>query len=491
VSRGRLAAVPETARRDGAYVRVSALMGRSGEDFISPSIQIDTITAASARTGGRIAAGHVWEDIDVSGRSMDREAIALALQAARDGLIDRLWVYDLSRWARNAADGLAELAAIEKTGVEVLSATEGVDRSTTAGRLTAGLLLLLAEHYSDLVSDRWKSVHLHNAERGVHHGTPPFGYVRTGKREITPDPTIGPLVGDMFRRHADGESIAALARSMSRSLGRRFDPAQVSSILRNLTYVGVVRLNGQVYPGRHEALVDEDTFAAVQKNLAANAKVPSRSKDARHSLAGLVFCGRCKGSMHKRNRDRARQTANDPFYFCRSAYLDRGLCAGVGTPRCADVERLVLEDLARRIEGHADQSAAQAAAEAARRARVRSDRRTLDDEIAGTKKAIAAAAVKNARGVLSDVAYGLAVESLEATLAGLQGRLQEVQEEEYAPSFSEAASLAAALLELWRDMTDSEKSDAIRTHVRRVEVQPLPPGKRGPRQVVVTTVALG
>jgi site-specific DNA recombinase len=482
----RLAAVPDVARRAGLYVRVSALMGRAGEDFLSPTIQIDTMRAAAEREGDQVV--EVWEDIDRTGRTMTRPGLAAAQTAAREGRISVLYVYDLSRWARNAAEGLAELAAIEKLGVPVVSATERVDRSTSSGRLTAGLLLLLAEHYSDLVSDRWKSVHQANAERGVHHGVPPFGYTRGGKREIVPDPVEGPVVAELFRRHAGGESIAALARWATQTLGRRIDTAMISRTLRRVTYLGLVPLNGHAYPGRHQPLVDEVTFAAVQRNLKRATPVPSRSKSARHALAGLVLCGACGGSMHKRNRDRGGRTENDPFYLCRAAYLDRTLCPGVGTPSTALIEQLVLDWLAERVERHKDGSAALALAETSRRTRALNDRRALADEIAATRKAIGALTVKLGKGVISDTAYTVAVESLEHTLQALLARELEVDEQDEAPSFAEAATLAAALLQMWPDMTDQERNSAIRTHVRSVTVNPLPTGKRTGRTIHVTPI---
>ena len=75
----RLNAVPDAMRRDGAYIRVSAVMGRAGDDLLSPSIQLDSITAASARDGGTVV--EVWNGR--YGNKMKTQAMTYAeIQAA-------------------------------------------------------------------------------------------------------------------------------------------------------------------------------------------------------------------------------------------------------------------------------------------------------------------------------------------------------------------------------------------------------------------------
>ena len=481
----RLQPVPDAPRRAGLLVRVSDTMGRAGEDFMSPTTQVDRMTAAAERDGDRVV--EVWEDIDRTGRTtVGRTGLAAAVQAARDGRIDVLYVYDLSRWARNTADGLALLAEVESYGVPVASATERIDRSTSSGRLTVGLLLLLAEHQSDLIGDRWKDTISTNARRGVWHGRPPQGYVRVAKREIAPDPVEGPLWAEAFQRYAAGEGLRQVAVWLTAARGRVTQPNEVSRTLRSPAYRGLVVLAGRTYPGRHEPLVDQPTWDAVQARLEANKWVPSRTKQAVHSLAGLLRCGRCGGAVHRRNR---KDRGLGPFVFCSTAVVDRERCPGIGAPPLEPIERAVLDELAARVAGASDTSAALAAAEDSRRARAATDTRTLQDEIAKTEKALGSLAVKNATGVLSDVAVRVASASLEEALERLQAQARDVAQTADAPSFAESASLAQALLDLWPSMTSVERNEAIRTHVRSVAVLPATSsGSRRPRRVQVTWV---
>lgn len=462
-----LAAVPDVARRAGLYVRVSAVMGRAGEDFLSPSIQADTMRTAAARAGHTVV--EVWEDIDVSGRSMERPALAEAMTAAREGRIDVLWVYDLSRFARNAAGALAELAVIEKTGVEVLSATETLDRKTSSGRLTAGVLLLLAEHYSDLVGDRWRGVIAANAERGVLHGKAPIGYVRTERRTVVPDPVLGPAMTEAFRRAAAGESIQLLAREMSRMVGRAIMPTTVRLALRSPTYLGLVRHKGQVLPGRHEPLTDRETWDLVQLRLAAAAQIPPRSKEARYALAGLVKCGGCGRALWRRLPNKRMK---GEYLVCRGKRIDgTSTCPGIGMPKVADVEAVVLDELRGRLVDIDDTAAAEAV-RLSRLERSHADLRSVLDEAGRVERALGALAVKNAEGLISDAAYTAAATQLEARARNLREQRQQA-ETALADDLTvtRARDLATRLLEMWPGMTPQERNAALRTHVERVIVR--------------------
>lgn len=464
----RLAAVADGQRRDGAYVRVSAVMGRGGDDFLSPTVQLDTIKAASATDGGRLV--EVWEDIDVSGRSMQRPGLEQALQAARDKRIDRLYVYDLSRWSRNAAEGMTELLTFQRIGVEVVSATERVDRSTTSGRLTGGMLLLLAEHHSDLIGDRWRGVNQANAERGVLHGKTPLGYVKTARRVVEPDPALAPVVTEAFRRYADGSaSIRALALDVAKIRGRAFTPYNMRALLRSPVYLGQVRLNGRLYPGTHPPLTDPETWDRVQARLAANAARPSRSLEAAHPLAGLARCAHCGWSLWRQTRSGRPRLR--PYYACRGRKDDgSSTCAGIGTPRVDEVVAVVLGAVRAWLVDVPDTTAAEAA-RLAQQARAGADVTVLADEIGRLEKALGTLAVKLGTGVLSDVAYQAASAQMEASLAGLRLRLAEAAEVVTAPTFQASRDLAAALLELWPSMTPQEQNAALRSHVAEVLVR--------------------
>jgi hypothetical protein len=85
-------------------------------------------------------------------------------------------------------------------------------------------------------------------------------------------------------------------------------------MLHNPYYVGVVVWNGQRSPGKHEPLVDQDTFDRVQMLLAAARVGGERPQKHEHYLRGTIFCAECQGRLlYGRHRGRSGRHYE---YFC-------------------------------------------------------------------------------------------------------------------------------------------------------------------------------
>lgn len=75
---------------------------------------------------------------------------------------------------------------------------------------------------------------------------------------------------------------------------------QLSLVLRDPYYLGMVTYKGQVFDGRHEALVSAETFERVQEVLAVRKRPTQRDQVHAHFLRGLMCCDRC----HEAGRER-------------------------------------------------------------------------------------------------------------------------------------------------------------------------------------------
>jgi hypothetical protein len=77
-------------------------------------------------------------------------------------------------------------------------------------------------------------------------------------------------------------------------------PLRMTSIhkmLTNVYYVGIVEYGGRRVTGRHEPLVDRDTFDRVQAHLAARAVAGDRPSKHEHYLRGTLYCAECGGRL--------------------------------------------------------------------------------------------------------------------------------------------------------------------------------------------------
>jgi DNA invertase Pin-like site-specific DNA recombinase len=87
-----------------------------------------------------------------SGAKADRPGLIGALDYARSG--DSLVVWRLDRLGRSLSDLIALVRRMEEAGVQLRSMTEGIDTSTTNGKLTFHLFAALAEFERALVRER-------------------------------------------------------------------------------------------------------------------------------------------------------------------------------------------------------------------------------------------------------------------------------------------------------------------------------------------------
>ena len=68
-------------------------------------------------------------------------------------------------------------------------------------------------------------------------------------------------------------------------------------MLANRYYIGTVRYAGVDYDGRHEPLIDRETFTRVGAVLAAHNHAAEKDRKHHHYLKGSVYCGRCGSRM--------------------------------------------------------------------------------------------------------------------------------------------------------------------------------------------------
>lgn len=115
-------------------------------------------------------------------------------------------------------------------------------------------------------------------------GPVPLGY-RVEQRKLVVDPEEAETVRHIFRRYLELQSIPALVDDLARGGfrtrkrvmasghivgGVRFSRGPLGVMLQNPAYIGKVKHKGLVHDGEHEAIIDNDTFAAAHETLKRN-----------------------------------------------------------------------------------------------------------------------------------------------------------------------------------------------------------------------------
>ena len=253
-----------------------------------------------------------------SGTSTRRPALQAMLRYLEETIasgetIDYVIVHKLDRLARNRADDVVLNQRFDELGTRLISTSENIDQ-TPGGMLLHGIMASISEFYSNNLSSEVKKGMSEKARNGGCIGKAPLGYRNTtttsNGREAhvaTIDPDRAELITWAFDAYATGRytlrSLTAelqdrgLTTQATTSLPSR--PVSVQSlhrILSNPFYTGQVVYRGALYPGTHQALVDQQTFQRVQAILAGRVN-GERTIRHPHYLKSTVYCGICHSRL--------------------------------------------------------------------------------------------------------------------------------------------------------------------------------------------------
>jgi DNA invertase Pin-like site-specific DNA recombinase len=133
----------------------------------------------------------------MSGKRSDRPQLAAALAAMEAG--DTLTVWKLDRFGRDTIQMLTTIKDLNDRGIIVRSLTEGMDSSTDCGRMVMTILAAVAQYELGLKHERAEAKRQLIRSRGGNLG---------GAK-----PKFDAEQAEALRRaHANGETVAALAR---------------------------------------------------------------------------------------------------------------------------------------------------------------------------------------------------------------------------------------------------------------------------------------
>jgi DNA invertase Pin-like site-specific DNA recombinase len=184
-------------RRVALYCRVST----GGQ---STDMQTDELRRMAEARGWEVAT--VVEE-KISGRKL-RPARERLIIEAKAGMYDAVMVWKLDRWGRSTADLVSSIRDLDESGVTFVSLKDGIDLSTSAGRLVANVLASIAEFEADGIRER-VTAGLRHAQR---HGT------RSGKAIGRPA-TVAAHTIEIRALASRGVSIAEIARRLKIGYG--------------------------------------------------------------------------------------------------------------------------------------------------------------------------------------------------------------------------------------------------------------------------------
>ena len=323
-----------TPKRAVSYIRVStreqAQRGGSEEGFSLPAQR-----EANKRKAQSMGALVVKEFADrgESARSANRPELQKMLAYLKeDGEIDYVIVHKLDRLARNRADDVEINRAFEEAGVRLVSTSENIDQ-TPGGMLLHGIMSSIAEFYSRNLANEVIKGMGEKARNGGTLGKAPLGYINVRARDengrevrtVELDQQRAPLLRLAFTEYATGNwTVSQLAKHLA-GLGldvpatpskpaRPITKGRLHTLLRHPYYKGVVQFQGVEYAGKHEPLVDEETWQAVQAVLGSH-RSGERERMHNHFLKSTVVCGQCGSRLLVQNTKNGKGVLY-PYFIC-------------------------------------------------------------------------------------------------------------------------------------------------------------------------------
>ena len=332
-------------KRVAAYARVS-----SAKDAMHHSL-----SAQVSHYSSYIQSHPGWEYVGVyadeakTGTKENREQFQKLLADCRAGKIDIVLTKSVSRLARNTVTLLETVRELKELGVDVHFEEQNIHTLSADGELMLSILASFAQAESQSVSENQKWRVKKNFSEGKPWSATLLGY-RYHDGKLVIEPTEAEIVRRVFAEYLSGKGVVAIANGLHADgiptrQGGTWCKATISKMLRNYTYTGNLLLqktfnenymtkrkctnHGELpmyhAADTHEAIIDMETFQAVQTEIDRRAKKYTSTEqryDARYPFSGMIVCGNC-GKHYRR-----KTTAGGIVWIC-STFNSQGKAACV------------------------------------------------------------------------------------------------------------------------------------------------------------------
>ena len=228
--------------RVAAYARVSS----------SSDEQLNSFAAQNRYYTELISGNDNWQLVDIyadegiTGTSIEkRDDFKRMLRDCERGLIDRILVKSISRFARNTTECLETVRSLKSRGISVYFEKERIDIGKVSGEMLTAVFASLAQAESESISKnmRW-SYQKRMQSNNFIPGSQPFGY-KIECHKIVIDESRAAFVRMIFDDYLNGMSTTAIGKKLEKLKeqnielqGRTWTNVTIGQILANEKYAG-------------------------------------------------------------------------------------------------------------------------------------------------------------------------------------------------------------------------------------------------------------
>ena len=268
----------------------------------------------------------VFADEAETGTKDSRPEFQRLIAECQSGQVDMVITKSISRFARNTVILLETVRDLKERGIDVYFEEQNIHTESADGELMLTILASYAQEESRSVSENCKWRYRNGFKEGK-----PSNYIRVygydyKNGRLTVIPEEAEVVRMIFTDYLGGMGRNAIMKKLTRlavptKTGGRWSESTVMSMLSNEKYIGdMVLQKGYVadhitkrikpnrgelpmyyVEGTHEAIIDKETFEAVQAEIARRSALSHHPRTKTVSeFSGMIHCARCGANFCKK-----------------------------------------------------------------------------------------------------------------------------------------------------------------------------------------------
>lgn len=195
----------------------------------------------------------VYRDAGFSAGTLNRPALELLLRDAQEKKFDIILVYKIDRFSRKLKDLITILEDLKEKGINFTSVTEQIDTTSAMGEAFFQIIGVFAQLERGMVKERVELAFDRKIKLGESLSRAPFGYSYQDKKLVI-DPENASKVREIFEMWAANINYKEICEKYN------IPPSTLYQIVKNPIYLGKIKYKGQLYKGKHPALIDEELF---------------------------------------------------------------------------------------------------------------------------------------------------------------------------------------------------------------------------------------
>ncbi len=343
--------IPTAQQSESIQLRVAAYCRVSTDS----ADQLNSFAAQNTYYTTLIANMPNWKLVDIYADSgiigtsaAKRPDFQRLLADCRSGLIDKVLVKSISRFARNTKECLEAVRELKALGISIQFEEQHIDTKTASSEMLTAVMASLAQKESESISQNMKWA----IQRKMQDGTylPPstsFGYQRQdGKLVIfEPEAYYVRYIANSYLNGRNTDEIASDLVEQSRTdpilRTREWTRRTIIQILENEKLVGDmlhqktygtdtlprkrIRNHGEkeryFVSETHEGILDRATYDAVRNLIAERSANKPKQRMRTSPFSGIMICGECGTPFRNIGSHKKR------YMICRTHADDKDACS--------------------------------------------------------------------------------------------------------------------------------------------------------------------